>query len=138
MSTKRLGCVLFIDDSDADNFIHTRRLNKMGIADEIVVRANGREGLQYFTTPLPDGSRPTRPDLLFLDINMPVMDGWEFLDEYQHLDADRRARVTITMLTSSIGDQDYERCQTYSVVDGHEAKPLTKDKITALLDRHFS
>lgn len=134
---KKLGCVLLIDDSDADNFIHTRRLNKMEVAREIVVRANGREGLQYFTTPLPDGSHPTRPDLLFLDINMPVMDGWEFLDEYQNLPEDRRARVTIAMLTSSIGDPDYARSRSYSVVDGHESKPLTKEKITTLLDRHF-
>ncbi|WP_246050243.1 response regulator [Neolewinella litorea] len=109
----------------------------MGVAKEIVVRANGREGLQYFTSRLPDGSRPTRPDLLFLDINMPVMDGWGFLDEYQHLREEDRARVTIAMLTSSAGDPEHERYRAYSVVDGHEAKPLTQEKITALLNRHF-
>ncbi len=135
---KKLGCVLLIDDSDADNFIHTRRLNRMELAEEVVVRSNGREGLQYFTTALPDGSFATRPDLLFLDINMPVLDGWGFLDQYRELPAERRARVTILMITSSVGDTDYEKVNNYEFVDGHEAKPLTKEKIRALTQAHFA
>ena len=134
---KKLGCILLIDDSDTDNFIHTRRLGKMEVAEEIVVRANGREGIQYFTTPLPGGGHPTRPDILFLDINMPVMDGWEFLEKYRHLPVERRARLTILMITSSVGDTDEERVRNLDFVAGHEATPLTKDKIRALLDKHF-
>ena len=132
----KLGRILLIDDSEADNFIHARRFGKMNIAEEVVVRANGQEGLDYLTTPLPTGQYP-QPDLLFLDINMPVMDGWTFLDTYQHLPDEHRARVTIAMLTSSVGDSDYARAHAYAVLDGHEAKPLQKEKIRVLLGSHF-
>ena len=133
---KKLERILLIDDSETDNFIHVRRFGKMNIAEEVVVRANGQEGLDYLTTPLPTGHYP-RPDLLFLDINMPVMDGWSFLGAYQQLPEEHRARVTIAMLTSSVGDSDYTRALAYPAVNGHEAKPLQKEKIRALLSNHF-
>ena len=130
---KKLGCIMLIDDSETDNFIHSRRFKKMELTDKIVVRHDGKQGMDYLTTTGPDG----RPDLLFLDINMPVMNGWEFLDAYGELPADRRARVTIVMLTSSVGDTDLTRAENYAVIDGHEAKPLTRDKLRGLLGRHF-
>ena len=130
---KKLGCIMLIDDSETDNFIHTRRFNKMEAADRVVVRKDGRAGLEYFQS-LADGDRP---DLLFLDINMPVMDGWGFLDGYQSLPDDCRARVTIVMLTSSVGDTDHSRAETYSVIDGNVAKPLTESKIRDIVTAHF-
>ena len=133
---KKLRTILLIDDSEADNFIHCRRFNRMEIAEEVVIRNDGRQGLDYLHTKLPNGSFP-RPDLLFLDINMPVMDGWQFLDEYSQLPVDRRAVVTVAMLTSSVGDADYSRAYGYPVVDAHEAKPLSKDKLRLLLQEYF-
>ena len=124
---------MLIDDSETDNFIHSRRFKKMELTDKIVVRQNGQLGLEYLKTTGADG----RPDLLFLDINMPVMNGWEFLDAYEDLHEDQRARVTIVMLTSSVGDTDLARAENYSVIDGHEAKPLTRDKLRGILGRHF-
>ena len=133
---KKLGRILLIDDSEADNFIHVRRLSKLQVADEIVVRQHGREGLDYLTTLLPSGHYP-RPDLIFLDINMPVLNGWGFLDAYQELPDHQRARVLLAMLTTSMGDLDYERARGYEVLDGHEPKPLHKDNIRALLLEFF-
>ncbi|MCP9237815.1 response regulator [Lewinella sp. JB7] len=133
----KLGSILLIDDSDADNFIHCRRLDKMGVAGEVVVRKNGKEGLDYLTTPGAEGRYPC-PDLLFLDINMPVMDGWEFLDAYYHVPEECRAAVMVVMLTSSVGDLDYARAREYTTIDAHESKPLTKEKINSLLDRYFA
>lgn len=131
---KKLGCIMLIDDSETDNFIHTRRLNKMEVADLVVVRKNGREGLSY----LQELADCPRPDLLFLDINMPVMDGWEFLDEYEKLAEEYRARVTIVMLTSSVGDTDHSRAGTYRAINGNVAKPLTESKIRDIMTAHFS
>ncbi|MGB3798529.1 MAG: response regulator [Lewinella sp.] len=125
---------MLIDDSETDNFIHSRRLKKMELSDQIVIRKDGREGLAYLT----EADLVGRPDLLFLDINMPVMDGWEFLDAYQQLADEKRARVTIVMLTSSVGDTDYSRAHSYETIDGHIAKPLTEEKINALVSRYFS
>lgn len=123
---------MLIDDSDADNFIHERRVKKMGITDRIVVRNDGRQGLEH----LRSAEDCSRPDMLFLDINMPVMDGWEFLDAYEQLPPHNRARVTIVMLTSSVADSDHVRADSYNVIDGKIAKPLTEEKLRELLDRH--
>ncbi len=124
---------MLIDDSETDNFIHCRHLDKMEIAERIVVRNDGRQGLEYLAAARPE----ERPDLLFLDINMPVMDGWEFLEAYQEIPEERRAKVTIVMLTSSVGASDYSRAQSYAIIDGHEAKPLTQDKVSSLLNQYF-
>lgn len=130
---QKLGCVLLIDDSEADNFIHTRRLNKMNLADDIVVRTNGQEGIRYFT----EEDAVARPDILFLDINMPVMDGWEFLDRYQQLPAEQRARLTVLMIASSVSDGDHERANGYTCIDSRQTKPLTREKVRELLEEHF-
>jgi CheY-like chemotaxis protein len=132
----KLNNVLLIDDSETDNFIHRRRLERMGIAGTVTVRNNGREGLDYLTTPLPDGAYP-HPDLLFLDINMPLLDGWGFLDAYQQLPNDQRARVTVVLITSSIHERDTERAAAYAVIDERMSKPLTIADIERLLGRYF-
>ncbi len=133
---KKLGSILLVDDSKADNFIHSRRLARLEIAEEVIVCSDGRQALDYLCTTRPDGTYP-RPDVLFLDINMPIMDGWQFLEEYSQLPAERRATVTVAMLTSSVGESDYARAYSYSVLDAHEAKPLSKEKIRALLHQYF-
>ena len=131
---RKLGCIMLIDDSETDNFIHIRRLNKMEAADSVVVRTDGRAGIDYFRS----AETADRPDLLFLDINMPVMDGWEFLDAYQELAPECRARVTIVMLTSSVGDPAHSRAGSYSVIDGDIAKPLTEAKIREIVATYFT
>jgi CheY-like chemotaxis protein len=134
---RKLRRILLIDDSKADNFIHRRRIEKMAIAADIVVKANGREGLDYLTTPLPDGRYPN-PDILFLDINMPLLDGWGFLDRYQHLPPEQRARVTVVLLTSSISDRDFARADTYPVIDEKMSKPLEQGTLHLLASRYFA
>jgi CheY-like chemotaxis protein len=133
---KKLKQILLIDDSETDNFIHHRRFDKLGMAEHVTVCTDGRQGLDYLTAPATDGRYP-HPDLLFLDINMPVMDGWEFLDAYRHLPDDQRATVTVALLTTAAGEGDMERAYSYGVVDTDEAKPLTNDKLGKIMQRFF-
>ena len=132
----RLKRILIVDDSETDNFIHRRRLRKLGLAQEIVVHVNGRTALDYLTAADAAGEFPG-PDLLFLDINMPVLDGWGFLDSYQELPPAQRAAVTIVMLTSVVGEMDHQRAYGYSVVDGHTQKPLARENLAEIFDRFY-
>lgn len=132
---KKLSKILLIDDSEADNYIHVRRLNKAAIAEEIVIKYNGREGINYLKGIT--ASVPPRPELIFLDINMPVMNGWEFLDEYERMPESKKGRTLVTMLTTSGADTDRKQAAGYKSIDEYLEKPLTQDKIDAIIASHF-
>ena len=127
MVLKKLAKILLVDDSAADNYLHRRLINNLGIAEEIIVAQNGIEALDCLTAPA-DGEYP-RPELIFLDINMPGMDGWEFLDAYERLEADRKAGMVICMLTTAYSDRDRERARQHGIVDDYLVKPLDKEML---------
>ena len=70
------------------------------------------------------------PEVIFLDLNMPIMDGWEFLDEFGKLSEEKDIRIYI--LSSSVDSRDMERAKKYGMVNGFIAKPLTDAKIKEL------
>jgi CheY-like chemotaxis protein len=74
------------------------------------------------------------PDLILLDINMPVMDGWEFLDEYEKMSDTFSKNIRIHVLTSSVNDEDLSRAKQYGSVEGYLIKPLNRDVILGLLN----
>lgn len=133
---KKLKEILLIDDSRSDNFIHERRIRNMDITDRIIIKSNGREAIDYLDTVLEDDNYPS-PDLIFLDINMPVMDGWEFLEEYEKLVEEKKARIILAMLTTSTAPQDKERAKDFNYLSTFITKPLTEQDLKAILSEHF-
>lgn len=130
----RLKTILLVDDDEATNFIHKMVLKQMGCTENIVVRENGIEALEYLTSSI-DGKYP-QPDLILLDINMPRMDGWEFLEEYKNLDNDQLAKTVIVMLTTSLNPDDREKAGENPVITGFMSKPLTADMLEEILAKH--
>jgi CheY-like chemotaxis protein len=129
---KKLNCILLVDDNPDDNYFHQIVLKKMNIVNCIDVVVNGLEALAYL-------KRENRvpPELIFLDINMPKMNGWEFLEEYKHLDAKQRARVLIMILSTSANPDDIARAKEIQEVTGFETKPLTEEMMTGIINQHF-
>jgi CheY-like chemotaxis protein len=127
---EKLNKIMLIDDSEADNFIHQRIINKCNITDEVVVMYRATDALHYLKT-------QSRPDLIFLDINMPGMDGWEFLEEYEKLTPAQKANFIICMLTTSRSAIDREKAERYGIVEHFLSKPLTKDKLMTIVQAHF-
>ena len=132
---KRLNKILLIDDSESDNFVHQRLLNKENVAKEIVVKYSGEAALLYLST-LIEKAYP-KPDLIFLDINMPGMNGWDFLDEYEKLDIEQKGGIVITMLTTSSSEEDRIRASQNPNINRFENKPLSKKRLYDILEKHF-
>ena len=133
---KPIKLILLVDDDEATNFLHKIMINDAGCAQGIHVAKNGKEAIEYLTNAI-EGKYP-QPDLIFLDINMPVMNGWEFLDEYQKLSDEQKAKMVLVMLTTSINPDDYEKSKDYPDVAGFRNKPLSADLIKEIVQEHFN
>jgi CheY-like chemotaxis protein len=131
MKTK-LNCILLVDDDDDDNYFHQIIINEMNIVNKIDVVMNGIEALAYLKK---ENQMP--PEIIFLDINMPKMNGWEFLDQYQHLSTEQKAKGLIVILTTSANPDDLKKAKELQDVTGFTTKPLTKEMLTELLQQHF-
>ena len=130
-----LDCILFVDDDVATNYLNKRLVKKLGITDRVVFCKNGKEALDYLNDPAAEGY--VRPSLIFLDINMPVMDGFEFLQAYEKLSADRQASQVVVMLTTSLLDTDQQKAEGFGVAE-YMDKPLTEAKLHAIISTYFA
>lgn len=118
--------VLLIDDDEVSNFICSRLLERSGFAQEVIVTLNARSALDYLQDC--DDVR-NWPDVILLDINMPVMDGWDFLAAYKQLDAQARSQTRLFLFSSSCHEEDVARSKTYDDVEEYLFKPLTREII---------
>jgi CheY-like chemotaxis protein len=133
---KKLKRVLLIDDDPLTNMLNTRIIKKLGASEETVAYTSAKDALDYLQQELPDGEYPT-PDLICLDINMPGMNGWEFLDAYLKLDKKHHAAHILMMLTSSANPDDLEKAKTYQIINGFLTKPLTDSMFMEILFKYF-
>lgn len=130
---KELKSIMLIDDNQDDNFIHERAIRKASSNSVVTTKTSGGEALTYLAS-----LKSFHTDLIFLDINMPEMNGWEFLDQYSRLNEDLQCEAIIIMLTTSENEDDVARAKTISDVTDFITKPLTKEKMTAICEKYFT
>src|SRR5258708_17124169 len=133
----QLNCILLIDDDEPTNFLNKMTLEQTGCTRYIRIAQSGQEALDYLRGCGP-GKNPPRPDLIFLDINMPAMDGWEFLEKYKTLPSAQKADIVLIILTTSLNPDDELKTRTIPEVAGFENKPLSQQRVQALLEKYFS
>jgi len=126
---------MLVDDNKDDNFFHERVIKKSGYVNIVVTKLSGREGLEYLKNRYNNGN--AHPDLIFLDINMPGMNGWEFLEEYNNLDVQFQSAVIVVMLTTSDSPEDKAKAALYNIVSGLKSKPLTIEMLEEVIEEHF-
>ena len=137
----KLSGILLIDDDETNNFLNERILKKLDIADHIRVFKNGKQAFDYLYNVseghIDEGSADYfKPQLLFLDINMPVMDGFEFLDLFGKLREDFKRDIKVVILTTSAHERDLEAAMRYPIAE-YVTKPLTLTKILEIIEKHF-
>ncbi len=126
---KKLDCVMLIDDNEDDNFYHQVVLERAGVAKNVQIASTAFEALDFLT------KGTVIPDIIFLDINMPAMDGWEFMEEYMRSTANKK--VLIIVLTTSLNPADREYSKNKSGITEFRTKPLTYEMVTEIFDRYF-
>jgi CheY-like chemotaxis protein len=133
---KKISCTLLIDDDEATNFINEMLIEDLGFTNELLVARNGLEALALIKERCkvrPGEGSPGMPDLILLDINMPVMDGFGFLKVFNELDLPEKQKTKVVMLTTSVNPNDVSKIKELGI-DTVLNKPLTEAELIALLE----
>lgn len=131
MSTPATTQYLIIDDNEIDQLVTGKLLRTKLAATRILVFNNGKEGLDWMI-------KNTDTDLsivIFLDIKMPMMNGFEFMDRFKKLGDNIKNRSRIFMLSSTLDPEEIERAIRYEHVDTILEKPLSLDQLSSLMDK---
>jgi len=126
---------MLVDDNPDDNFFHERVIKKNKAAEIVVAKQTGLAALEYLRLMKDDES--LHPQLIFLDINMPGMNGWEFLVEYDKLDQKSKSHAIVVMLTTSENPDDKMKAKAMNLASDFKIKPLTAEMIEGILEKYF-
>ena len=127
-----LDLILCIDDDPITLMLCKMVIKKASFSYEIATSKNGEEALQYFNTlkqPDSNGEVRKQPKLIFLDLNMPVMGGWEFLDSFSTADYADYHTTKVIILSSTIDPEDLEKSKKYPMVINFLSKPISKEML---------
>lgn len=136
---KTLKNILLIDDDEATNFLSEFTINKTQLQVSIEKVYNAQEGLDYLCCKGKYEYQPNcnLPQLIFLDINMPGLDGWDFLETYQQIKEEFSLNPIIIILTTSRNPDDKLKAKQYQDIKGFVHKPLTEDNVISIVKQYF-
>lgn len=130
--------VLCIDDDEITLMLSEVIIRKAGFAKQMLRATNGREGLAWFSDYFARKRRGDDPGeaprIILLDLNMPIMDGWHFLDDYLMKYADRLPETKVVIVSSTVNPEDFSKANTYQIVIDFINKPLTAEGLIELME----
>lgn len=128
-----LDLILCVDDDPITLMLCKKVITKASFSNSIITAKNGEEALQYFDNFIDNKTNDQLPQLILLDLNMPVMDGWEFLDNFSTKKYSQLHESTkIVVLSSTIDPEDLQKSKKYEMVIDFLSKPITTDMLDYL------
>jgi CheY-like chemotaxis protein len=125
--------IMLVDDDEINNFITVKLIRKVFPDSVLSTFLNGRLAIDKLKD-LVNNQSDNIPDYILLDINMPVMNGWEFLEEYKLLNLHSDRKITIYILSSSVFSNDIDKAKSYESVANFISKPLNLESIKEVFD----
>jgi CheY-like chemotaxis protein len=128
---RKIGTLYLVDDDDVFKFLANKVITETKLVRQIKMFFNGFDALEFLKSVQ---DKPDKlPDVILLDLTMPVMDGWSFLNEYISLKPNLGKAITIYIVTSSIDPADIDRAKSISDVTDYIIKPVTKEKFEDII-----
>lgn len=124
---KKLERIILVDDDPFTNLYNEIILKQNNASENIIPFQKGKEAIEYLETKI------DKVDLILLDINMPIMNGWQFLEHYQKLDEKKRATILVVMLTSSVNIADQKKAEKLQLVKKFINKPLNEEGVNEII-----
>lgn len=123
--------VCLVDDDMVYQYVAKKTIESTGLSESIIQFNNGEEALVFFKDNTTNDA--FLPDIIFLDINMPVMNGWEFLEAYSHIAPLMPKDIPVVIVSSSLDDYDFNKSKEFPVVTRFITKPILRDKFINIL-----
>lgn len=124
--------ICLIDDDDIYKYTITRTIKTNKLARKILMFSNGEEALEFMIDNV--GNNQNLPDVIFLDINMPILDGFQFMEEYVKIKPRVGKEVTIYMVSSSVDPVDLAQAKQISEISDYIIKPITPEQLSAIVE----
>ncbi|QMU27806.1 response regulator [Adhaeribacter radiodurans] len=127
--------VLLIDDDATTNFLHKRTLDRTQLTRNIQIAETVQEALNLLKSP--GRAEQEKPELIFLDLNLPGLTGWDFIDEYKKIESGSNPPIII-ILSASVNYDDEKKANGIAEVAEFRSKPLTIEMLNEIMDNYFS
>ncbi len=132
---KKIKTACIIDDDPIFIYGTKRLMAEVDFCETFLIFENGQDAIEGLNEITASGEK--LPSFIFLDLNMPVMNGWEFLEDFVKIPNHNREKVTIFIISSSIDPRDLERIKSYKVVNNYILKPISTDDLRSVLENAF-
>jgi len=132
---KKLKCVVLIDDHKPTNILHRIAIEQTNKVEHIKTFISAEKALEYLLNTKNDDY--IKPNVIFLDINMPSMNGWQFIEQYKNISFEKKSDIVLLMLSTSTLPNDIERAENEEEVRGYIYKPLTEERMLEVIEEYF-
>lgn len=120
-----------IDDDEIYQLVMKRTIEQSGLVKSVLQFYDGEEAIYFFKEK--QTSTGMLPEMILLDLNMPYMNGWQFLDEFLKIEFQKDYKLSIFIVTSSSTTEEIDRAKDYSIVSGYHIKPISKDTFAEMV-----